>query len=103
MPTTSEKGRLDRIERQLNPGSIAPAFAQPNLARVLTRKEMEVLQHVAKGESNKEISSQLCRSTRTVECHVATILGKLGVRNRVMAAMIFMAQFAMFGGNENGT
>lgn len=53
----------------------------------LTQREQDVLTLLAQGRSNREISEELSRSTRTVEHHVSSVLGKLGVNNR-MAAML---------------
>ena len=49
----------------------------------LTKKEQQVLVLLAKGENNKEISSKLSRSPRTVEHHVTSILTKLNAPNRM--------------------
>ena len=71
-----------------------PAFALPALRAALGRnalltvRELEVLQLVAEGRSDREIATILYISTRTVEFHVANILGKLGAGNRRDAATI---------------
>jgi DNA-binding NarL/FixJ family response regulator len=51
----------------------------------LTRREMQVLGHVASGKSNKAIAAELCLSERTVERHVSNIFDKLDVRSRAAA------------------
>ena len=53
----------------------------------LTSREMEVLQCVAHGMSNKEISRQLRISEQTVKNHMSAILRKLNVADRTQAAM----------------
>lgn len=53
---------------------------------ILTPREMEVLDLVARGLRNKDIAETLQVSTRTVEGHISTILGKLDVNSRTGAA-----------------
>lgn len=52
----------------------------------LSIREQEVLQLVAKGNSNKEISKELSISENTVKTHMKNILGKLQLDNRVQLA-----------------
>ncbi|OBA75896.1 LuxR family transcriptional regulator [Mycobacterium sp. 1554424.7] len=52
----------------------------------LTRREHEVLQLLAGGQSDAQIADVLHISTRTVSCHVSRILLKLGAANRTQAA-----------------
>lgn len=49
----------------------------------LTLREIEVLQLLAKGYTNRQIAEQLSLSPRTVEGHRANLSGKLGLRSRV--------------------
>jgi DNA-binding CsgD family transcriptional regulator len=51
----------------------------------LTRRQMDVLRHMAKGLTNAEIADLLFVSTRTVDHHVSAILGKLAVSSRAEA------------------
>ncbi|WP_199565191.1 response regulator [Spongiactinospora rosea] len=53
----------------------------------LTRREAEVLQHLARGLSNAEIGAALGIGQATVKDHVAMILAKLGVRDRLHATI----------------
>lgn len=58
---------------------------QDGVGAYLTRREKEVLQFIAEGKSNKEISVLLCISPETVKSHIKNIFKKLGVKNRVEA------------------
>jgi NarL family two-component system response regulator LiaR len=53
----------------------------------LTEREIEVLQLVARGRSNREISHLLTISEATVRTHVSNILAKLGLCSRTQAAL----------------
>ena len=53
----------------------------------LTRREREVLEHLAEGVSNKRIATALDIAEKTVKVHVSSILAKLGVKDRVQAAL----------------
>ncbi len=49
----------------------------------LTRREREVMAHVARGRSNKEIASDIGTSEKTVKVHRGRVMHKLGVRSAV--------------------
>jgi len=53
----------------------------PNPVSVLTKREVEILKHLADGRSNKEIGKQLFISSRTVDTHRSNILKKLKAKN----------------------
>ncbi len=55
--------------------------------RALSPREIEVLQLVADGLDNNEIAAELFISPRTAKNHVSSILSKLGVSNRLQAAI----------------
>lgn len=61
--------------------------ANSNLPAPLTRRELEVLQLVADGSTNTEISRLLGISAHTVKSHVINIFNKLGVNDRTQAAV----------------
>lgn len=58
----------------------------------LTNREMEVLAWVVKGNSNKEIASNLNISQQTVKNHVTSILRKFGVEDRTQAVVYALKQ-----------
>jgi LuxR family maltose regulon positive regulatory protein len=62
-----------------------PPGGKPYPAGTLSSREVEVLQLLAAGLSNREIAGELFVSTETVKKHTASIYGKLGVGGRVEA------------------
>ena len=62
-------------------GEIPPAQVDPELD-LLTPREREVLQHIARGYMYKEIAAQLSISAKTVEAHVSAVLRKLQLSSR---------------------
>lgn len=60
---------------------------EPTLEEALTPREMEVLQLLAEGFSNKAIGRQLDISDHTVKFHVNAIMGKLGAESRTAAVV----------------
>ena len=68
---------------------VAPAIpeAPPGLDE-LTARELEVFKLIARGLSNSEIAAELIVSETTVKTHVARVLMKLGLRDRVQAVVL---------------
>jgi DNA-binding NarL/FixJ family response regulator len=61
--------------------------ASPDALGRLTPREREVMEHIARGLSNAEIGVALAISEATVKSHVANILAKLGVQDRVQVVV----------------
>jgi DNA-binding NarL/FixJ family response regulator len=68
------------------PAEVAERLAGRMSGSELTARELEVLQQIVAGKSNKEIGTLLKISEATVKSHINNILSKLGVADRTQAA-----------------
>lgn len=68
------------------PATVAERLAERVAGQELTGRELQVLELIVKGKSNKEISTELAISEATVKSHVNSLLSKLGVSDRTQAA-----------------
>ncbi|TDM07462.1 response regulator [Macrococcus lamae] len=62
----------------------------PHLQKKLSKRELEVLEQMVKGLTNKEIANILFVSEKTVKTHVSHIFSKLAVNDRTQAAIYAM-------------
>lgn len=82
-----------RLLAEIRDGSITRGAPAPSPETpVITRRELEVLQLVADGMSNKEIGARLWITEGTVKNHVHNALEKLQLENRIQAAAYIVRQ-----------
>jgi DNA-binding NarL/FixJ family response regulator len=73
---------IEQFATRANTTALPPALEE------LTARELEVLRLIARGHSNAEIAAELVVSEHTTKTHVASILQKLHLRNRVQAVVL---------------
>lgn len=85
--------------RALPPARRGAYKAARNHPLGLTAREQDVLSHMVRGLTNKEISETMARSQRTIEHHVSAVLAKLNAPNR-MAVMLRVQKEPWLLGSE---
>ncbi|MET8446552.1 response regulator transcription factor [Streptomyces sp. NPDC005209] len=77
-----------RLIAEFAAGPVRETSADPAVLDALTRREREVLACLGQGLSNAGIAERLDMAEATVKTHVSRLLGKLGLRSRVQAAVL---------------
>lgn len=80
-------GKLLQRIRELDIPVTTSDTAAVAIRAVLTDRELEIFTRLASGDSNHKIASELSLSTNTVANHIASILAKLHLENRIQAAV----------------
>ena len=80
--------RVVHAGKRLMPPEVAERLSEHFPQVALTPREIEVLQHVAKGLGNKEIGVRLGTAAGTVKMHLQNILSKLGASDRTHAVTL---------------
>ncbi len=78
---------LQRIRERDIPVTTTSENAASAIRAVLTERELEIFERLASGRSNHDIAHELSLSTNTVHNHIASILAKLHLDNRIQAAV----------------
>lgn len=60
----------------------------------LTKREIDVIKLVCKGDSNRDIADKLFVSKHTVKAHLSSIFYKLGARNRAHATYLYITTYS---------
>jgi len=77
-----------RLIAQFTSAARSNAGDVPATLAELTEREVEVLRLIARGLSNAEIAAELVLTENTIKTHVAHVLSKLGLRDRVQAVIL---------------
>ena len=99
-PIAGQHGARQRADGQGNTGEGGRGALIP--ASVLTAREIEIADLIARGLSNRAIAEELVISPATAARHVANILGKLGVNSRAQVAAWTVRQRAAGSGPAAG-
>jgi DNA-binding NarL/FixJ family response regulator len=78
---------LQRIRERDIPVTTSSQDAATAIRAALTARELEIFEQLASGRSNHDIARELSLSTNTVHNHIASILAKLHLDNRIQAAV----------------
>ena len=78
---------LQRIRERDIPITTTSENAASAIRAVLTERELQIFERLASGRCNHDIARELSLSTNTVHNHVASILAKLHLDNRIQAAV----------------
>lgn len=97
LPKTMESKTLAHAIRFMAAGEVyapikflttAPEDTLPEIAKQMTERELQVLDGLCRGLSNKEIAREIDLQEVTVKLHVKTACRKLGAKNRTQAAIM---------------
>lgn len=69
-------------------GAVSPGFTRDQVVSSLTPRQLEILQLLARGQSNKQIAKCCQLSENTIKVHVSAILRALGLNNRSQAGIL---------------
>ncbi len=78
---------LQRIRERDIPVTTSSQDAASAIRAALTERELQIFERLASGKSNQDIAHELSLSTNTVHNHIASILAKLQLDNRIQAAV----------------
>lgn len=92
---------LRLIERFV--ASPPPVTGVPRVLEVLSERELEVFAHLAHGASNAEIADRMSLGAATIKTHVARILTKLDLRDRVQAVVLGYESGYLTPGSDRST
>ncbi len=73
---------------------VSKKYFENNLSELLSGRELEVVERVQTGESNREIADKLCISERTVKAHLSSTFKKLNVPDR-LHLVVFLQRYSM--------
>ena len=80
---------VSRIVDRMTVLADAARVHQARLAQRLSRRELDIVRHVASGESNHEIADRLAISEATVKAHLTRIFQKFALRSRAQLAALY--------------